>query len=380
VDDRGARAVTGLRALAAAALCAAGLGAAAAQAHAVIPQGNVLLNPGGETGAAATDGISNICPQGWTCNAMFPRTTLVRYGTTTFPGAAESTRIGGGNNFFAGGPDNNLSGAEQIVDLGTQPEFTTGAVKVTYGGCLGGFGDQNDLARVLLTFRTVDDPDGLSPSNTVSLDGPTAAQRGNATAFRPVFQTVTVPPTTHSFRLTVSFQRDSVGYNDGYADNLSVVFGPTSGPNPSAPPCATPGGGGGPGPGPGPGPSPGPGGGGKPLRLLSFGPAVVSGNGTVRMRVTCNTTQISRCRGKLTATLVGGAKPKAKRRLGAASYVVASRKSKTVRITPRPAVVKAIGELSKKQLARARIKLTATTNVSGVKFRQTSSLRVRRPT
>jgi hypothetical protein len=373
-----------LRHLALTAVCASALGATATQAQGAIPQGNVLLNSGGETGPAATDGISHVCPQGWTCSPVpFDQTTLVRYGTTTFPSVAESARIGGGNNFFAGGPSNNLSGAEQNVDLGVQPEFTAGAVKVTFGGCLGGFQDQNDLARVLLTFRTDEDPDGTSPSHTVSLNGPTAAERGDKTTFLPVFQTVAVPPTTRSFRFTVSFQRAAIGYNDGYADNLSVEFGPAAGPNPPASSCPGPAGGG-PGPGPGPGQGPGsgggPGGGGKPLKLLSLGSAVVGKDGKVRLRVTCNTTQVSRCRGRLSATLVGGFKPKAKRTLGGASYSVSSLKSRTVAIVPRRSLSRAIRGLSKRALGKARIKLRATTNVSGIKFTQTSSLRVKRPT
>jgi hypothetical protein len=375
-----------LRHLALTAVCTSALGLTATQAQAVIPQGNVLLNPGGETGPVATDGISHVCPQGWTCSVPpFDQTTLVRYGTTTFPSVADSARIGGGNNFFAGGPSNNLSRAEQNIDLGVQPEFTAGAVKVTFGGCLGGFQDQNDLARVLLTFRTADDPDGVDPSHTLSLDGPTAAERGNQTTFLPVFQTVAVPPTTHSIRFTVSFQRAAIGYNDGYADNLGVEFGPAAGPNPPASSCSVPAGGGGPGPGPGPGQGPGsgggPGGGGKPLKLLSLGSAIVGRDGKVRVRVTCNTTQVSRCKGALSATLTGVSKvAKAKRRLGGARYSVASRKTKTVTIASRRSVARTIRGLSRRALGKARIKLRATTNVGGIKFKQTSSLRIKRPT
>jgi hypothetical protein len=372
------------------AACASALGVTAPQTQAAIPQGNVLLNPGGETGSAATDGISNVCPQGWACNPMFPQTTLVRYGTTTFPSVADSARIGGGNNFFAGGPNNNLSGAEQNIDLGVQPEFTAGAVKVTFGGCLGGFQDQNDIARVLLTFRTDEDPDGAVPSHTLTIVGPTAADRGNATALLPRFQTVSVPPTTRSFRFTVSFQRAAIGYNDGYADNLSVEFGAAAGPNPGAPSCSVPADPApGLGPGPGPGGSPGAGGGpgvggsgggGEPLRLLTFGRAVVTSAGKVRVRVTCNTTQVSRCRGTLSASLTRGSGRNARRRLGEARYSVASLKSRMVTIVPGRSAARLIRSLSRNALGRARIRLRASTNVSGVRFTQTSSLRLVRPT
>jgi hypothetical protein len=388
------RGSVGARPLALAAICASALALTATHAQAAIPQGNVLLNPGGESGPAATDGISHICPQGWTCSPVpFDQTTLVRYGTTTFPGGAESARIGGGNNFFAGGPSNNLSGAEQNVPLGIQPEFSAGAVKVTFGGCLGGFQDQNDLARVLLTFRTDDDPDGTVPSHTVSLNGPTAAQRANRTTFLPVFQTVAVPPTTRSIRFTVSFQRAAIGYNDGYGDNLSVEFGPAASSNPPAPSCSVDVGGGGPGSGPGgpgtgpggpgtgPGSGGGPGGGGKPLELLGFGAAVVGKDGKVRVRVTCNSTQVSRCKGTLSASLARAstsAKRKPKPKIGTARYSVRSLKTRTIAITLRPSDARKIREASNRALSRLRLRVRATTKVRVVKFRQTELLKVKR--
>jgi hypothetical protein len=369
----------GVRVFGLAALGAAALLVPVAGSQAAIPQGNALLNGDGETGTAVSNETSHVCPQGWTCDATFPNTTLLRYGTTTFPSAAESARIGGGNNLFAGGPNNNLSGARQTVDLGDQPEFTAGTVKATFGGCLGGFGDQNDSAIVQLTFGTQDDPDGVDPSLTFAKNGPTAAERGNKTTLLPVSQTVAVPPTTRSFRFTLSFLRDGSGYNDGYADNLSVTFGPAAGPDPAAPTCSVPPGSGGPGPGPGPSPGPGPGpGGGKTLKLLSFGAASLGKDGKARVRVTCNTSKVSRCKGRLSASLVRkGAKA---RGLGTAAYSVPALKSRTVKIKLPAAVAEAIRGLSKRALAKARIRLRATTKVSGVKFTQTSSLKLKRPT
>jgi hypothetical protein len=366
----------GVHAFGLAALGAAALLVPAAGSQAAIPQGNALLNGDGETGTAVSDETSHVCPQGWTCDPGFPNTTLIRYGTTTFPSAAESARIGGGNNFFAGGPDMPMPGVTQTVNLGEQPEFDAGAVKATFGGCLGGFGDQNDSATVRLTFGTKEDPDGVDPRDTFAKNGPKAAERGSKTTLLPVSQTVAVPPTTFSFRFTLLFVRDGSGYNDGYADNLSVIFGPTAGPDPPAPACSVPGGG--PGPGPDPTPGPGPGGGGKTLKLLSFGTAVLGKDGKARVRVTCNTSKVSRCKGKFSASLVRkGAKA---RGLGTATYSVPALKSRTATIKLRASLAKAIRGLSKRALAKARIRLRATTKVSGVKFTQTSSLKLKRPT
>jgi hypothetical protein len=364
----------GTRRLALATLCATALCACETEARAAIPQGNQLLNGGGETGTAAVDETSHFCPQGWVCDAMFPNTTLVRYGTTTFPSAAESARVGGGNAFFAGGPANSLSGARQTVSLSAQPEFEAGGVKATFGGCLGGFAGENDHAIVQLTFLTQDDPDGASPALTTALTGPSAAARADKTSLLPVAQTVAAPPDTEGFRFTLSFVRDgSSPYNDAYADNLSVAFGPAGGPNPAAPACSVPGGG----PGPGPtDPAPGGGGGGKPLKLLGFGAAVIGRDGRARLKIVCNTSKVSRCKGKATAALMRRGKA---RSLGSVRYSVPAQKSRTVKIKLKPKLLEAIRGLSRRALAKARVRLRTATTVSGVKFTQTASLKLKRP-
>jgi hypothetical protein len=374
----------GVRVFALAALFAAIGLAPVVDSRAAIPQGNALLNGDGETGAAATDETSHVCPQGWTCDPTFPNTTLLRYGTTIFPTAQESARIGGGNSFFAGGPSNSLSGVRQVVNLGDQPEFAAGAVKATFGGCLGGLGDQNDSALLQLTFLTQDDPDGNTPSHTFAKSGPKAAERGNRTALLPVSQTVAVVPTTNSFRFTLSFLREGSGYNDGYADNLSVVFGPIAGPDPPAPSCSVPpgggGGGGGGGPDPGPPGNPDGDGGGTPLKLLGFRPAVVGKDGKARVRVTCNTRQVRRCTGTLSASLVRSSKrATATRTPGTASYSVRSLKSQTVKIPLRRSDARKIRTLSARALGKLRLRLRATTKVGGVKFAQTTLVKIKRP-
>jgi hypothetical protein len=361
-------------------VCAAALAVWAPQAEAVIPQGNTLLNGDGESGVAVSDETSHICPQGWTCEPTQPNLTLVRYGTTVLPGAAESARIGGGMSFFAGGPDNDVSSASQLVTLGDQPEFAAGTVNATFGGCLGGFQSTVDLARIQLTFFTEENPDvGFTSSTT----GPGPAERGNRTALLPVSQTVAVPPGTQSFRFALSFIGETSGYNHGYADNLSVTFGPGSGPNPPAPPCSVPseGGPGGGGPGGG-GPDGGGSGGGKdPLKLLRFSTAVVGRDGKARVRVRCNTTQLSRCTGTVSASLVRASQSVARKRkptLGRARFTIPSLETQTVTIPLRRSDAKSIRNLSKRALARRRLRVRTTTKVGIVSQTQTSLLRLKR--
>jgi hypothetical protein len=351
----------------------AALGAAlagpTAAAHAVIPQGNTLLNGDGETGQAVTDETSNVCPQGWTCTPAQPDMTLIRYGTTTFPSVAEAARIGGGRSLFAGGPDNAVSSAAQTVVLGEQPELETAGVKAAFGGCLGGFLDQSDLATLELRFFTRDNPDQGVP---FTLSGPTAAARGNKTTLLPVSRIVDVPPETMSFRLTLSFIGETGGYNTGFADNLSVSFGAA----PTAPACSVPQGGGPGGPGP---PDPPPGGGrGEPVKLLTIGTALIGADGKARMKVKCNTSQLRRCQGSMSAALVP-AKGKAKKplALGRVKFSVPSLKTRTVTLRLSPSKLRALRALPKRKLAARRIRLRATTKLGITTLTQTSLLKVK---
>ena len=368
--------------------------APAAGAPAAIPQGNTLLNGTGETGTAVADDASHVCPQGWICDPTFPNTTLVRYGTGLFPSAAESARIGGANNFFAGGPSNNLSGATQRIELGEQPEFNAGTVKATFSGCLGGLQSQGDRALIQVTFFTRENPDtGINFAQY----GPTAAERGNETKLLPAAQTVAVPPQAFAFRFTLSFVREGEGYNDGYADNLSVTFGPASDPDPPAAGCAVPAGGGppaggapgtpaGPDPGtgapgtgtPGTSGTPGPSGGRAPVKLLGFGSALIGRDGKARVRVTCKTTQLTRCRGTVSASL-SGTPSTGKGRIVTAAYSIPSSKSAVVKIAVPAADLRRIRGFSKRALATRRLRLVATTRSGTLRFKQTTLVKLTRP-
>src|SRR4051794_36571591 len=68
-----------------------------------VPLGsNPILNPGAEDSPGVTDRTSVACPKDWSCRTS--ESTVAQYGTSVFPSTEESQRIGGGNNFLAGGP------------------------------------------------------------------------------------------------------------------------------------------------------------------------------------------------------------------------------------------------------------------------------------
>src|SRR4051812_49183429 len=87
----------------------------AVPAGAAIPAGNLVINPGAEDGAAATDDVHVFAPDfPWSTTPGF---TQVAYGTAGFPSVQVAESIGGGKALFAGGPSNASSSAEQTVDV-----------------------------------------------------------------------------------------------------------------------------------------------------------------------------------------------------------------------------------------------------------------------
>lgn len=246
------------------------LAATASPAHAAIPAGNLLLNGNGEAGSAATDATTQVCPQSWACGN---KATAVRYGVSTFPSAAESARIGGGNAFFAGGPDSSADAdVSQVVNVSAaMAEIDAGHAQATFGGCAGGWRSLNDVATFEVYFFG---GTGAVIGGVNRVSGPNAAERSNLTQLLPRSKTVQVPNGARSveFVLEASFNHDPADnpYNNGYADNLSLQLSPSPGPAPATAPCqAATGGGGGSGGGGGGGAPPGPNGAG-PHEKLSF--------------------------------------------------------------------------------------------------------------
>ena len=83
-------------------------------AHAAIPSGNLVFNPGAETSPGTSDPNVVTAPVGWTTSAGF---TAIRYGTGDFPSTAHATQLRAGLNFFAGGPTVAESTATQTIDV-----------------------------------------------------------------------------------------------------------------------------------------------------------------------------------------------------------------------------------------------------------------------
>ncbi len=182
-----------------------------------VSAGNLVQNGDAEAGAGAT-GNDVVPPPGWSTSGAF---TAARYGASGFPPAP----AGGGSNLFAGGPAQALSTATQTVSVSSSgADIDAERMRATLAALLGGWEGQEDSATVQATFLDVSG--GALGSMAV---GPvTAADRGGKSALLPRSASARVPPGTRSVRVVITSRRASGIYNDGYADNVSLILGATS--------------------------------------------------------------------------------------------------------------------------------------------------------
>ncbi len=209
-------------------------------AGAVIPPGNLIQNPGAEQPAAPASEAEHAAPTGWETSANF---TVMDYGRPGFPSASVGAAIGGASNFFAGGPGpaEANSVATQVVDLSTAAtEIDAGHVRAGLSAYLGGVAGQPDDARVTVTFRSEALGDGTVLGSPLTVGPVTPADRGNVTTLLKREASATVPAGARSAVVTITATRAEGAYNDGYADNLSLVLGEIAQPPPPPPAAAPP--------------------------------------------------------------------------------------------------------------------------------------------
>jgi hypothetical protein len=183
---------------------------------------NLIINGNAEAAGAGVPGF--------TTTGNFE---TVAYGTSGgFPGAASPGPVDRGSRFFSGGPSNSFSRATQVVDISAFSSSIDGTgVSFALSGFFGGFSSQNDRAILVARFL-----DGIgSFISGVTIGDITAANRGNVTGLLADSTTSVVPLGARTVSLQLDMTRSSGAYNDGYADNLSLVFTELSGVSGSVP-------------------------------------------------------------------------------------------------------------------------------------------------
>ena len=187
-----------------------------------LPAGNLIANPGAEEGAAATNDSQQPPVPRWSVSGNM---TQVAYGASGgFPDQTVAGQVHGDHAFFVGGPSNGGSSASQEVNVASaSSQIDAGQVKMTFSALLGGFEGQEDSATLSAKF-VGGGGDGIG--GPVTLGPVTAGQRGGSTTLVPVSATQDVPPGTRRIVVTLAATRSNGIYNDGSADNISVMLAP----------------------------------------------------------------------------------------------------------------------------------------------------------
>lgn len=200
-----------------------GLGLLAAgsnTAHALgVFETNLIVNPGAELGVGAGSTGAVVPVPGWITSSHF---TVIRWGAGGgFPALSDPGPALRGLNFFAGGPINSTSTASQTINVSSgAAAIDAGLARFDLAGFLGGYFNQPDDASLQANF--------LSATNTslgTAAIGPvTNADRANLTALLLRTTTGVVPVGTRGIQVTLSMRIFGGTYNDGYADELSLVL------------------------------------------------------------------------------------------------------------------------------------------------------------
>jgi hypothetical protein len=150
--------------------------------------------------------------------------TVVQYGASGgFPTPLDPGAPDRGQNFFAGGPANSFSSANQELDISfASAAINGGGALFSLSGWLGGWSTHPDHAILQVHFLNNVGAD----LGTASIGPVSNTDRANSTEFlfRETYGAVPIGAEAVKFELNMT--RFAGSYNDGYADNLSFVLTP----------------------------------------------------------------------------------------------------------------------------------------------------------
>lgn len=188
-------------------------------APAVKRTANLIKNPGAEGGVSLKGGPITL-PH-WSLNNA---PAGVRYGAPGgFPDANTPGPPSRGKYFFAGGASGTSGStlSQKISLVKYASAIDAGRVSFTLKGWLGGYATDQDYAYVTVYF---DDASGDPVASSRQIGPVTHTDRNDQTELLVRTLQDGVPGLTRSIHIAVTFGRFDGAYNDGYADNLSLVL------------------------------------------------------------------------------------------------------------------------------------------------------------
>lgn len=180
---------------------------------------NLVVNGDAESCVPGPSGYEVVAIPGW---SVVGNLTAVSWGTGGgFPTGTSPGPAVRGAAFFAGGPDEDLSELAQVLDVSDLAgAIDGGTLSFRLAGYFGGYGGQEDNARLGATFR-----DGAAATIAGATIGPVSVlDRGSFTGMVLRAQEGAVPAGTRSVLLQLVCTRLSGTYNDGYADSLTFAL------------------------------------------------------------------------------------------------------------------------------------------------------------
>lgn len=181
---------------------------------------NLIVNGDAEASAGAASFASVAAPSGWSTTGNFTA-MLYSAGGSSDLNSADSSAVSGGLNYFAGGPNNALSSARQSISIGDlAASIDAGDIAAAFSALIGGFIGQRDNMLVQALFLDA----SSATLSTLTLGPVTPADRGNVSELLARSTNTVVPVGTRSIDILMTSTRLDGDYNDGYADNLSLVL------------------------------------------------------------------------------------------------------------------------------------------------------------
>jgi hypothetical protein len=187
-----------------------------------------------QTGLGAAAGSASVvAPPDWTTSGNF---TVVQYevpfkrlpapGQPTFPTTEYGASIDGGENYFAGGPDNTASSATQAIDLEYDATLDAlvdaGQQVATLSADLGGSSSEPAEMVVTASFQSATG----APLGSLSIGPVSAADRDDQTGLLARSAAALIPKGTRAIDVTMAASGGAAGdqYDTAFADNLSLTI------------------------------------------------------------------------------------------------------------------------------------------------------------